>query len=359
MPSLAGSIGFWPPRGTRLPPTRTMPDRAGRTARARRSCLRHRSRSAASASAPAAPPRDRQPSVGEVSRDRSPRSGWRGTMIVSMPAKPPSERCMRGRDHRLLAWMGARGDQQGPVGDGLRMAATPASARAVAERRTSGFRHPDTTGAEHVKRSRPPRSGRGTADPAEECADAARHLAPAREGTRRHPRIDEDHRDAAARRFDECRRPQFRFGEDRGVRPPMVEEAPDVAGHVEGDELWSAPGGMRSVATLAEVTVPEVMRTQRPCSRDGSASGRIVTVSPTLAPCIQTRRPSAAARRDDATALADAGGILLALGETPGEDQGRQRRNGRRRRRRRRAGGAGSAAVIAVPFCSKRRPTIA
>ena len=92
-------------------------------------------------------------------------------------------------------------------------------------------------------------------------------------------------------------RPQLALDEARRVRAPVIEEAPTQAGTSSGTKRCSTrcarPGsGSRCASSRAEVTVPVVSRTWRPArSASAGSTGRIDTVSPTLAACSQISRP--------------------------------------------------------------------
>ena len=51
------------------------------------------------------------------------------------------------------------------------------------------------------------------------------------------------------------------------------------------------PGASRRSASLAEVTVLEVISTAKPFARSRSTSGMSESISPTLAPCVQISGP--------------------------------------------------------------------
>ena len=96
----------------------------------------------------------------------------------------------------------------------------------------------------------------------------------------------------AARRLHHQVRPQVGFHEQREIGPPMVEEAPHVARHVDRHELVddAARQPLLRRAPL-EVTVPVVTSTQTSRAAMRSISGSTLASSPTLAACSQTSAP--------------------------------------------------------------------
>ena len=140
----------------------------------------------------------------------------------------------------------------------------------------------------------------------------------------RHAPVDHDERDVSPSQFDHGVRPDFGFGEQNEVRPPMVEEAPQIAGHVEREELVQAAGrqaagekvgrgpGARGDEHLdAALGQPLHQRQERE---------RLPDARP-MQPGEAVARPRPA--REPAT-LADARAVLLALAPPPGEQAGRQ-----------------------------------
>ena len=130
-------------------------------------------------------------------------------------------------ESRPESWARARASAGGGLASNLRLPATADPRRA--EPRRAARRRPG--------------SGRGRARSARASARATCGSArPAPEGALRHAPVDEDERNAAPLELEDGVRPDLGFGDEREVRPPVVEEAAHVARRVERHELVHGAG---------------------------------------------------------------------------------------------------------------------
>ena len=169
--------------------------------------------------------------------------------------------------------------------------------------------------------------GEADVDAAQQRRDETRREPPARERTLRQPRVDGG--DGNCPRMDGADhvRPDFRFGQQEQVGPPMVEEALDEgAGRRAGTYWWKAPSGRRCARMRAEVTVPVVTSTWKPLALSRSTSGSSASPSPTLAPWSQASRPSGRAQTRPAAPLAQPRQVFLAAPRAAAQEQAAERR---------------------------------
>ena len=135
--------------------------------------------------------------------------------------------------------MGRGGSDHRPVADGILQGG---------ERRRIGRRcghveleiaGRENAAAPRARRSalRRGRAGKAEIEPLQKMRDGLRKAPPAPERIFREPAIDQDHRHAAIRGFDDHVRPEIGFHEQSEVGPPMIEEAADEARNVDRHEL--------------------------------------------------------------------------------------------------------------------------
>ena len=132
------------------------------------------------------------------------------------PARRAGRRAARGRGHRRAAGGASN----------LRLPATPTRG---APSRTSRSASAWLWARQRAKRSSSARATCGQPRPAPERA-------------LRHAAVDQDERDAAPIELHDGVRPDLGFGDERDVRLPVVEEAADIARHVERHELVHGAG---------------------------------------------------------------------------------------------------------------------
>ena len=107
-------------------------------------------------------------------------------------------------------------------------------------------------------------------EPAEQRRDGAGDPAPARKRAMRHPPVDQHHRQPPRRARQDQVRPQIGFDEQRQRRPPVIEEARDVArrivGHILMDDVGRETAWRRSPP-------------RSPCPRSAGCAGSARAVS--------------------------------------------------------------------------------
>ncbi len=154
------------------------------------------------------------------------------------------KRPVHGDDDIVLARMGAGRQPDRPAGDEpveLRQRAWIGGRRRRVEFQVARDR--DLVRAEPREAFRIGRRLReAEGEAAEKRTDHPREALPAPERAIRHPAIDEDERDLPPIELDDRVRPDLRFRDERQIRLPMIEKAPDVARHVERHELVKGAG---------------------------------------------------------------------------------------------------------------------
>jgi hypothetical protein len=150
-----------------------------------------------------------------------------------------------GGDDLLLARMGRGGEPERPPGEGAAEAhplglVVGQRRRALLERARDGdpgrAERLELLGGELVL-------GEDAVETRQQRLGHAAEQAPAAEAPLGDPRVDQQHRNAAAVRRPEGRRPELALGPDRDVGAPVVEEALDPGQHVHGGVLVQAALG--------------------------------------------------------------------------------------------------------------------
>ena len=342
-PSRAGSSGFCPPCGTRLPPTNTIRAQAVEQSQLAQRVGDPDARRLRRRPAPAA----RRGTLRVLPGPRSPprAAGWRGHDDGQQAGmrRRDQRRCTSAID-RLLAGMRAGGEPGRAPGQRAaqprqvrridrqrrrrRISDRPAQSRAAAPKRPQPLPHPPPLAPA------PRRNRRAAAR-----ASPARRAASARSCARGHAGIDQHQRDAARAAGGEQVRPELALHEAGGVRPPVIEEARHPGAARPAARTGAAPGRASSACAAASspaaVTVPVVSSTssggaaascrQHRQDRDGLADARGMQPE-------QPARPGAAARRSPRRSPAAPRPPCRAA---PARQQQQQRRPGEASRRRR------------------------
>ena len=171
---------------------------------------------------------------------------------------------------------------------------------------------------------------RQTSNCAEQRGNGVAGAAPARERTRRHPPVDQHHRQPARRGRQDQVRPQIGLDEQRQRRPPVIEEARDIArrvvGHILMDDVGrKALGHDRRRRHRARGEQDAQIERAQPLDQRGRRQH--LADAGAVDPHQRAMRPRAQRK---AAPLADALRIFLALLEAA-PDQRRRQRNHRKR----------------------------
>lgn len=169
-------------------------------------------------------------------------------------------------------------------------------------------------------------------EPAEQRSDGLRRALPARKRARRHPAVDQHHRQTPRRRRQDQIRPQIGFDEQRQARPPVIEKPSnefrrvvrnvlmdDIGREPLGDDLRRGDGAGRDQHAELERTQPLDQRRRRQHLAD---AGAVNPYQRSIGP-----RPLA-----DAAPLVDPCRVFLALLQPPSRQYACERRCHRRQR---------------------------
>ena len=168
--------------------------------------------------------------------------------------------------------------------------------------------------------------GQAQIDGAQQRADGAGELAPAIVGALRHAGVDEHQRNAARVRLQKHVGPQFRFGEQRDVGAPMIEESVHVMRAVQRRKLVEH--------AVAKPVLHHARRGERACGQqhveaaraqalDQRLQGQRLADAGSMQPC---KAALGTVQSRQSAPLAQTIAILLAPAQTPHEPRGQERR---------------------------------